>query len=76
MAIVKKLVISSIKLLPDSGIVEIIQNCQLVDNITNEIIGTAINGTNLSVGLKIGVDNDKLRSILGVDKANLIIANL
>lgn len=76
MAIIRKTTISSIRLLPDSRMVEILLNKHLVDDITNEIVGTEIGGTNVGMVLKIGVDNDMLRSLLGVDKANLLIANL
>ena len=76
MAIIRETTISSIRLLPDSRMVEILLNKHLVDDITNEIIGIEIGGANVGMVLKIGVDNDMLRSLLGVDKANLLIANL
>ena len=76
MAIIRETTISSIRLLPDSRMVEILLNKHLVDDVTNAIIGIEIGGANVGMVLKIGVDNDMLRSLLGVDKANLLIANL
>ena len=72
MALVEKDVIVRLILHPEAKSVDITIDKQIVDNVTLEVKGH----NKFSRAYKIGVDDALLRTILGTDKANLIIANL
>jgi len=72
MALVERDVITRLILHPEARSVDITVDKQIVDDVTLEVKGH----NKVSQAYKIGVDDNLLRTLLGTDKANLIIANL
>jgi len=76
MAIIMTTKLSSVRLFPENRLVEILMEKLLVEDTTNEVVGVQRGDSKLSYLLKIGQNDDTLRSLLGIEKANLIINNL
>ena len=75
MAIVRRRVISDIRIKPDRRIVEIQWSKQIYDDVENTIIGLEDPAYDRAA-YQIGVDDNALRVAIGSTKANLLIANL
>jgi len=72
MALVERDVITRLTLFPVARSVDITVDKQIIDDVTQEVKGH----NKFSRAYKIGIDDNRLRTLLGIDKANLIIGNL